>query len=49
MHISQTDNNVIMPLSLRLTLGAADLSSSFLQQFDWVLYKAKAAWPGYSL
>ncbi|MBQ4845238.1 hypothetical protein [Pseudoalteromonas sp. MMG005] len=26
-----------------LGLGAVDLSGSFLQQFDWLLYKAEAA------
>ncbi|MBQ4851465.1 hypothetical protein [Pseudoalteromonas sp. MMG012] len=25
------------------TLGAVDLSGSFLQQFDWILYQAEAA------
>ncbi|MBQ4852023.1 hypothetical protein [Pseudoalteromonas sp. MMG012] len=25
------------------SLGAVDLSDSFLQQFDWILYKAEAA------
>ena len=30
-------------------LGPVDLSSSFLQQFDWLLYKAEAAWHSYSM
>ncbi|ATC98863.1 hypothetical protein PSPO_a1827 [Pseudoalteromonas spongiae UST010723-006] len=30
-------------------LGSVDLLSSFLQQFDWVLYKAEAAWHSYSM
>ena len=35
--------------SLPLLIGSVDLSSSFLQQFDWLLYKAEAAWHSYSM
>ncbi|ATD01397.1 hypothetical protein PSPO_b1564 [Pseudoalteromonas spongiae UST010723-006] len=37
-----------MQVSLHF-LGSVDLSSSFLQQFDWVLYKAEAALHSYSM
>ena len=48
-YVLVTIGAILISILLSVRLGSVDLSSSFLQQFDWVLYKAEAAWHSYSM
>ena len=47
--LSEDQNAIHFGIKIEQEVGSVDLSSSFLQQFDWGLYKAEAVWHSYSM